>query len=67
MAALITLFLLPKTELYVLLLLCQQKTITNSQNLAKDLKNQCIGIIIKQKVGIKIQQISIDIFLNQTL
>ena len=46
----------------------QQKTIKNYQNfLAKDLKDQCIGIKIKQKVRIKTPQTSIDIFLNQTL
>ena len=45
----------------------QQKTIKNYQNfLAKALKDQCIGVNAKQKVKIKIQQMSIDIFFNQT-
>ena len=36
--------------------LCQQKAIRNHQNfLAKDLKDQCIGINIKQKVKTKIR------------
>ena len=47
--------------------LYQQKTIKNYQKfLAKDLKDECIGMNIKRKVKIKIQQISIDIFSNQT-
>ena len=37
---------------------------TFSKGLEKD---QCIGMNIKQKVKIKIQQISIDIFSSQTL
>ena len=42
------------------------KTIKYYQNfLAKDLKN--IGINIKQKVRVKIQKMSIDIFSNQNL
>ena len=46
----------------------QQKTTKNYQNfLAKDLKDQCIGIKIKQKRKRKILQISIDIFQNQPL
>ena len=45
-----------------LLSLDQQKIIKNYQNLlAKDLKDQFIGINIKQKVRIKIQQMNIDI------
>ena len=35
--------------------------------LAKDLTEQFIGMNIKQKVRIKIQQMNVDIFLNQTL
>ena len=51
-----------------LLSLDQQKIIKNYQNLlAKDLKDQFIGMNIKQKVRIKIQQMNIDIFLKQTL
>ena len=45
-----------------LLSLDQQKIIKNYQNLlAKDLKDLFIGINIKQKVTIKIQQMNIDI------
>ena len=66
---LIILFLLSKTENYMFLSSCyQQKTIKNYQNfLVKDLKDQFIGMSIKQKVRIKIQQMNIDIFSNQTL
>ena len=40
----------------------------NIQNLlTKDLKDQCVGMNIKQKVRIKIRQMNIDIFLDQTL
>ena len=46
--------------------LYQQKTIKNFQNvLTKDLKDVDIGMNIKQKSEKKIQQMSIDIFLNQ--
>ena len=38
-----------------------------SKRLAKDLKDQFIGMNIKQKVKIKIRQMSLDIFLNQIL
>ena len=45
-----------------------QKIIKNYQNhLAKDLKDQCIGMNIKQKVRIKLRQTSIDISWIQTL
>ena len=69
MLILIILFLLSKTQNCMSLLsLYQQK---NNQKLWKRLyrgiKNQCIGINIKQKVRIKILQMSIDIFLNQKL
>ena len=65
----IVLFLLSKTQNYILLLSPhQQETIKNYQNfLAKDLKDQLIGIDIKQKVRVKIWQLDIDTFLNQTL
>ena len=44
-----------------LLLLYQQETIKNYQNvLAKDFKDQFIGMNIKQKVRIKIQQTNSD-------
>ena len=43
--------------------LYQQKTSKTCQKfLAKDLKDQCIKINLKQKVRIKAQQTSIDIF-----
>ena len=42
--------------------------IKNYQNfLLKGFKHYCIGMNLKQKVGIKIQQTSIDIFSNQPL
>ena len=51
-----------------LLLLYQQETIKNYQNvLAKDFKDQFIGMNIKQKVRIKIQQMNLNIFSNQIL
>ena len=51
-----------------LLSLYLQKTIKNCQNvLAKDLKDQFIGMNIKQKVRTLIQQMNIDIFLIQIL
>ena len=66
---LIILFLLSQTQNYLFLLkLYQQKKIKNYQHfLAKYLKDQFIGISIKQKVRIKIQKMSIDIFSNQIL
>ena len=46
----------------------QQETIKNYRNfLAKDLKDQFIGMNIKQKVRIKLHQTNLDIFSNQTL
>ena len=49
-----------------LLSLYQQKTIKNYQNsLTNDLKDQCLGMNIKQKMKIKLQQMSIDIFSNR--
>ena len=51
-----------------LLLLYQQKTIKNYKNfIAKDLKDQCIGMNIQQKVRTKMWQANKDIFSNQTL
>ena len=51
-----------------LLLLYQQETIKNYQNvLAKDFKDQFIGMNIKQKVRMKIQQMNLHIFSNQIL
>ena len=62
-------FLLSKTQNCMFILpLSQQKIIKYYQNfLAKGLEDQCIGMSIKQKVRIKTQQLSLDIFLNQTL
>ena len=63
------LFLLSKTQNYMSLLsLYQYRTIKNYQNfIAKNLKHQYIGLNIKQKMRMKIQQTSTDISLNQTL
>ena len=48
--------------------LFQQKRIKNHQNFfVKNLEDQRIRLNIRQKVQIKIQQMSIDIFSNQTL
>ena len=67
----VTLILQSKTQDYVpLLSLYQQKTIRNYQKLVSkgfERSYQCIGMNIKQKVRIKIQQMNIDMFLNQTL
>ena len=67
MLILIALFLLSKTQNYMCLSsLYQQKRTRNCQNiLAKDLKDQCISISIKQKVKIKIWQMNKYIFSNQ--
>ena len=51
-----------------LLSLHQQKTIKTIKTfLAKDLKDQYIGMNIKQKIRTKIQQTIAEGFLNQTL
>ena len=51
-----------------LLSLYQQKTIKSYQKfLGKGLKDPFIEMNIKQKVRIKIQQMNIDVFSNQTL
>ena len=62
-------FLLLKTQNYLFLYLpYQQKVTKNYQNfLAKDSKDQLIGINVKQKVIIKIRQMNLDIFSNQVL
>ena len=69
MLILITLFLLSRTQNYMLLLsLYQQKIIKKYQNfLEKDLKDQFSGMNIKQKGKIKIRQMNIDVFWDQTL
>ena len=66
---LIVLHLLSKTPNYMIQLqIYQQGTTKNYQNfLAKSLEDQFIGMNIKQKLIIKIEQITLDIFLNQTL
>ena len=65
----IILFFLSNTQNYItLLLLYQQKTTKSYENsLAKDLKEQFIGMNKKEKVGMKVRQMSIDIFSIQTL
>ena len=57
------------TELYLLVVtLYQQKTIKNYRNfLAMGLKDQFIEVNIKQKIKIKIQQMSVDVFSNLNL
>ena len=56
------------TKLYVPVVTLSPRDNQNQQNfLAKNLKDQFIEINIKQKVKIKIQQMSIDIFSNQIL
>ena len=63
------LFLLSKTQSYIFLSsLYQKNTIQNYQNFSvKDLKDQLIGMNIKQKVRINIGKTNIDAFLNQIL
>ena len=56
------------TKLYVPVVTLSAKDNQNYQNfLTKNLKDQIIGVNIKQKVRIKLQQISIDILSIQTL
>ena len=63
MQILMILFSLSKTQNYMFLLkLYQQEVIKNNQNfLVQDSKNQFIGMNIKQKVGMIIREINIDI------
>ena len=59
MLILITFSLLSKTKLFVPLVILSAKDNQKLTKLfAKDLKDQCIEINIKQKVTIKVQQIS---------
>ena len=52
----------------ILTIFYQQERTKNYQNfLLNDLKDQFIGMNIKQKLRIKIRQMNIDIFSNQTL
>ena len=61
-------FNIKDTKLYSLLPLYQQKAIKHYQNfLGKDLKDRRIGVNIKQKLRIKISQMSMVIFSDQTL
>ena len=61
-------FTIKDRKLYVPLVSLLAKIIKNYQNvLAKDLKYQFIGMNIKRKVIIKIQQMNFDISLNQIL
>ena len=60
-----TTFTIKDTKQYVFVGTLSTKTTKNYQNfLAKDLKDHFTGMNIKQKVRIKIQRMSIDIFLN---
>ena len=55
-------------KFYDLVVTLTAREIRNYQNiLAKDLKGKFIGMNTKQKVRIKIQQMNIDIFSNETL
>ena len=58
------LFLLSETQNYVILSpLYQQKTTKNYHNfLSKNLKDQLIGMNIKEKLRMKIEQMNIDTF-----
>ena len=56
-------FTIKDTKLYFLVVTLSMK----EDFLAKDLKNKFVGINITQKVGIKIQQMSMEVFLNEVL
>ena len=62
----IALFLLSKNKIisYAVTLLAEDNQTLSK---VKDLKYQCIGMYVKQKLRIKIRLNNIDIFLNQTL
>ena len=63
-------FIIKDAKLYVpvVTLSDQRETIKNYKNfLAEDQKDQFIAMNIKQKVRIKLHEIKLDIFLNQTL
>ena len=63
MLILITFSLLSKTKLFVPLVILSAKDNQKLTKLfAKDLKDQCIEINIKQKVTVKVQQISFGLF-----
>ena len=60
--------LVSKIKLYVPIVTFSAKTIKSYQNfVARDLKDKCVGVNIRQKERIKMQQMSIDVFLNQAL
>ena len=69
MMLILILFSLSKTRRYMFLYqFYQQRIIKNYQNfLVNDLKDQFVGMNIKEKERIKMQQMDIDIFSNQTL
>ena len=69
MMLILILFSLSKTRRYMFLYqFYQQRIIKNYQNfLVNDLKDQFVGVNIKEKERIKMQQMDIDIFSNQTL
>ena len=59
-------FAIKDTKLYVPVVILSEKDNQKlSKLLGKDLKDQFIGMNIKQKVRLKIQQMNIDIFWNQ--
>ena len=61
-------FTIKDAKLYVSLITLSAKDNWKlSKRLSKGLKDQCIGMNIKQKLRIKIQHSSIDIFSNQAL
>ena len=61
-------FSIKVTKLYAPVGILLEKTIKNFQSFfAKNLKDQFIGVNIKQKLIMKVQQINIDIFSNQIL
>ena len=61
-------FTIKDTKLYVSLITLSAKDNGKlSKRLSKELKDQCIGMNIKQKLRIKIQHNSTDIFSNQVL
>ena len=61
-----TIFSIKDIKLFVTVY--QEETIKNYQNFSvKDLKDQFIGMNIKQKVRINIQQMNLGILLNQIL
>ena len=64
MIMLMILFLLSKTKLYVPVVTFSAR---DKKKLSKLSKDEFIGMNMKQKVRIKIWQMNIDIFLNQTL